>query len=119
MGSIVDLSILKALVGGDELIIQEILQDYRVSSHQMAIDLRAAQIVGDFQLVADIANKLKSSSRSIGALAFGDLCTQIENAGKATDGAAIQICLIEFDRTLVSILAHLDAILETTNTAQT
>ena len=42
---------------------------------------------------AGLAHKLKSSSRSIGAMALGDICQAIETSGKA-EPSIVQIELI-------------------------
>jgi len=38
--------------------------------------------------VADVAHTLKSAARTVGALALGELCQQIETAGRAGDAKA-------------------------------
>jgi HPt (histidine-containing phosphotransfer) domain-containing protein len=47
--------------------------------------LRAAAAAGDARQAAALAHKLKSSSRSVGARGLGDLCAELESAGKAGD----------------------------------
>ena len=82
---VVDVAVLKALVGDDEEIVRELLSDYLVSARRLAVELRAACSAGDTRQVGAIAHKLKSSSRSVGALALGELCAELESAGKAGD----------------------------------
>ncbi len=76
---------LKNLVGDDDDIVRDLLVDYLASAGQQVSDLYADFSLGNTGLVASIAHKLKSSSRSVGALALGDLCTELENACRAED----------------------------------
>ena len=78
----VDVSVLKALVGDDPAMISELLQDFRLSATKIAAELRSACAAGQASASSAAAHKLKSSSRAVGALALGDLCDEIEQAGK-------------------------------------
>jgi HPt (histidine-containing phosphotransfer) domain-containing protein len=62
-----------------------LLDDYLASARPQVDDLRAAVAAGDSTRAAGIAHKLKSSSRSVGALPLGDMCAELESAGKAGD----------------------------------
>jgi len=81
----IDVATLKNLVGDDEDIVRDLLVDYLASAEQQVSDLHADFTLGNTGHVASIAHKLKSSSRSVGALALGDLCTELENACRAED----------------------------------
>ncbi|MCB1998092.1 MAG: response regulator [Rhodoferax sp.] len=79
----VEVSVLAALVGNKRAVLDRFLADYlrHGSSYQQgALDAVAA---GDLGEAGAQAHKLKSSSRSIGALGLGDLCEQIEVAARA------------------------------------
>ncbi len=81
----VDLNVLKALVGDDGEIIRELLNDFRHSAEKTAEELRAACEAKQAAAAGALAHKLKSSARSVGALALGELCFEMEKAGKAGD----------------------------------
>ena len=81
----IDVATLKNLVGDDDDIVRDLLVDYLASAGQQVSDLYADFSLGNTGRVASIAHKLKSSSRSVGALALGDLCTELENACRAED----------------------------------
>ena len=49
------------------------------------------------------AHKLKSSSRAVGASALGDLCEQMEIAGKGGDAAALTLLLPQFEEELAAV----------------
>ncbi|MDO8707032.1 MAG: ATP-binding protein, partial [Sulfuricaulis sp.] len=85
----VDVNVLKALVGDDEATIREFLHDFRLSAAKIAAELRAACAAGETATAGAHAHKLKSSSRSVGALALGELCAAMEKAGKDGDTAAL------------------------------
>lgn len=46
--------------------------------------------LGDLGGAANTAHKLKASARTCGAIALGDLCEQIETAGRAGDAMQCQ-----------------------------
>ncbi|MDO8707033.1 MAG: Hpt domain-containing protein, partial [Sulfuricaulis sp.] len=54
------------------------------------------------------AHKLKSSSRSVGALALGELCAAMEKAGKDGDTAALAALLPQFEQELAGVERFLD-----------
>ncbi|MGN6669412.1 MAG: ATP-binding protein, partial [Trinickia sp.] len=76
--SIVDINVLKDIVGDDMETVQALLMEYAECSAELADQLRARLADGHAREAAAIAHKLKSSSRSIGALPLGDLCAEIE-----------------------------------------
>jgi len=55
-----------------------------------------------------LAHKLKSSARSVGALALGELCAEMEKSGKAGDMAALAMLLPRFERELASVEGFLE-----------
>ncbi|WP_206956496.1 ATP-binding protein [Trinickia acidisoli] len=77
-GTIVDINVLKGIVGDDDETVQALLVEYVECSAELAEQLRARLADGRAHEAAAIAHKLKSSSRSIGALPLGDLCAEIE-----------------------------------------
>ncbi len=85
----VDVGVLKKLVGDDAATIREVLQDFRASAVKIVTELRAACAARQPKVAGAAAHKLKSSARAVGALALGELCADMERAGKAGDGAAL------------------------------
>jgi len=92
-----DVTVLQGLVGDDPRVIHEFLSEYLSSAVQQASQLRSAHTAGDMAQVGAVAHKLKSSSRSVGALALGDLCAELDTAGKASDRVRIWELMLEFD----------------------
>jgi signal transduction histidine kinase/CheY-like chemotaxis protein/HPt (histidine-containing phosphotransfer) domain-containing protein len=107
----VDVSVLKALVGDDPAVIREFLHDFRVSAVKTAAELKAACESGQAAQAGALAHKLKSSSRSVGALALGDLCDELENFGRIEDAAAIVRSMVRFDVVLAKVEAEIARLL--------
>jgi two-component system sensor histidine kinase/response regulator len=107
----VDVSVLKALVGDDPAVIREFLHDFRVSAVKTAAELKAACESGQAAQAGALAHKLKSSSRSVGALALGDLCGELEDFGRIGDAAAIVQSMVRFDVVLAKVEAEIARLL--------
>ncbi len=107
----VDLDVLKGIVGDDPDIVRELLSDYQLSVGRLAAELRAHCDAGRGREAGAIAHKLKSSSRSVGALTLGDLCAELENAGKAGDLALLANWAKQFDAALAAVEDSLEQLL--------
>ncbi len=103
----VDVNVLKALVGDDEATLRELLHDFRVSAAKIAVELRVACAAGQTKVAGAAAHKLKSSARSVGALALGDLCAEMEQAGKAGDTEALATLLPSFEQEEARVESYL------------
>jgi len=104
----VDVNVLKALIGDDEAMIREFLHDFRLSALKIAVELRSACAAGQATLAGAHAHKLKSSARSVGALALGELCAEMEKAGKSGDTAALAELLPRFEQELATVERYLE-----------
>jgi PAS domain S-box-containing protein len=104
----VDVNVLKALVGDDDATIRDFLHDFRISAAKIAVELRAACAAENATQAGALAHKLKSSARSVGALALGELCFEMEQAGKAEDTAALAVLLPKFEQELASVEGYLE-----------
>jgi signal transduction histidine kinase/CheY-like chemotaxis protein/HPt (histidine-containing phosphotransfer) domain-containing protein len=108
---VVDVRVLQGLVGNDPRTVRSFLSDYLDSARTLAAELRTAWAVNDAQKVGTIMHKLKSSSRSVGAIAFGDLCAELESAGKAGDVASIANGVAKFDPAFAEVEASIVVLL--------
>jgi HPt (histidine-containing phosphotransfer) domain-containing protein len=106
----VDVNVLKALVGDDPTVTSEFLKDFRTSSEKIAADLRGACQEGQAKIAGATAHKLKSSARAVGALALGELCAEMEQAGKAGDTQALNTLLPRFDSELTAVNKYIDSL---------
>ena len=76
--TIVDINVLKGIVGDDHETVQALLIEYIECSAELAEQLQGHLAHDRAREAASVAHKLKSSSRSIGALPLGELCAEIE-----------------------------------------
>lgn len=102
--AVLDVGVLEKLVGADKAIIQSFLHDYKASSQRSAAAIFKAYEGGEWQQVGRIAHALKSSSRSVGALALGEICAELENAGKTQDEKQIHRLMTGFQQTLTAVV---------------
>ena len=100
-----DIEVLKRIVGDDEGTVREILADFRSNAGKDAQLLRAACAAGEVGQAAAMAHKIKSSARSVGALALGALSADLETA---TDAAQLADRFARFDAELARVEAALD-----------
>ncbi|SCX60365.1 PAS domain S-box protein [Nitrosospira sp. Nsp1] len=106
----VDVNVLKELVGDDPTVTSEFLRDFRTSSEKIAADLRGACQSGQAKIAGDTAHKLKSSARAVGALALGELCAEMEQAGKTGDTQALNALLPRFESELTAVNKYIDSL---------
>jgi PAS domain S-box-containing protein len=109
---VLDLQALRDLVGEDDTVLRELLADFAVSAREHAAQLRAGLQDGEAATVGATAHKLKSASRSVGALALGGACAALEAA--ALDGVTALTAshLALFDEAFSEAMARLGAHLE-------
>ena len=108
-GPPLDVAVLEQLVGSAEACVREFLELYRRSAHELRTALHAASAAGDAAGAGAVAHKLKSSSRSVGALALGELCAELERLFKAGDRAGAAARLPAFDAQLRRVVEAIDA----------
>ena len=101
----VDVSVLQSLVGEDPAVIREFLHDFRANAAKNAAELKAACESGQAARAAALAHKFKSSARSMGAFALGELCARIEQAGEAgnTEDLGALMSALEEEMTRVDV----------------
>ncbi len=104
-----DVSVLEALVGDDRQVIAEFLRDFRVSAREATAQLRAACQARKAPLVEALAHKLKSSARSVGALALGELCAQLEQAGQTRQLETLAGLWRQFEAEIAAVDKSLEA----------
>lgn len=100
---VLDLDVLSDLVGDDNDAIIEILADFLLSAREGAAKLKTLNEVSGVQEMKAIAHRLKSSARAVGAAGLGDICSELENACRTEDSAAVRRRLREFDEYFVKV----------------
>ncbi len=99
----VDVNVLKSLVGNDDATLRDFLHEFQISAAKIADELRTACAAGQAAVAGAAAHKLKSSARSVGALALGELCAEMEKYGKVNDNEALAALLPKFVRELENV----------------
>jgi signal transduction histidine kinase/CheY-like chemotaxis protein/HPt (histidine-containing phosphotransfer) domain-containing protein len=95
--AIVNIDVLKEIVGDDIETVQALLMEYAECSAGLADQLRDCLAHGRVREAAAIAHKLKSSSRSIGALPLGDVCAEIEATASKGEAETLERLGMQFD----------------------
>jgi HPt (histidine-containing phosphotransfer) domain-containing protein len=103
MAKPVNISVLVALVGDDPATIHDLLLDFRSRAVVIATELSTACEAGAGGRASMLAHKLKSSARSVGALALGELCAEVEAAGKAGKIDALSALNVRFQSEMVRV----------------
>ncbi|OIQ85951.1 autoinducer 2 sensor kinase/phosphatase LuxQ [mine drainage metagenome] len=103
----VDLDVLRELVGDDPDTVRALVRQYAAELAATAAAMLAARVPADARTLGDLAHRLKSSSRSVGALALGELCASIEHAGRSGDAAALAALLPAFEREVAAVQREL------------
>lgn len=109
--TVMNVSILKELIGDDESTVRGFLESYLRTARDLGEQFGAACRAGDAAQARAVAHKLKSSSYAIGALALGDLCTEIEIAGSSGDAVAVRSMLSSLEAELQRVARQIDAYL--------
>lgn len=102
--NVLNMSVLVKLVGDDPMLIAEFLADYLNSVGKAAGEIRAAFTEGDWKTVGTLGHRLKSSSRSVGAMLLGDCCERLEHAAKADNGDAVSALMPEFEQNVADVI---------------
>jgi signal transduction histidine kinase/DNA-binding NarL/FixJ family response regulator len=95
-----DIAVLESLVGSERRVVREFLDAFKAAARSAAVDMRAAAAHGDLARIGAVAHRLKSSSRSVGALALGDLCAELENASAAGPVGSLSDTLAQFEHAI-------------------
>jgi CheY-like chemotaxis protein/HPt (histidine-containing phosphotransfer) domain-containing protein len=103
----VDVAVLKELVGDDPAVLQNFLKHFQISAARTAAALQVACATGEAPQAAALAHKLKSSARSVGALALGELCAELERAGRTGGAPALAELWPRFEAEMAAVEAYL------------
>jgi len=115
----VDVSVLRKMVGTDSRIVMDFLRHFRASAVKIASEIGDARAKGDLGKAAAGAHNLKSSARSVGALALADHCEDIEQAGTAGAAGDLAKAWSSFQLELALVDKYLAGILTASDEPQT
>jgi CheY-like chemotaxis protein/HPt (histidine-containing phosphotransfer) domain-containing protein len=100
---VVDVAVLQSLVGNDPAIVREVLVEFLASVRRDAGDLCAAFAAGDVRQVGAIAHKLKAPAHTVGAMALGALCAELEDADRAKTDASLASAMPRFEAAVAAV----------------
>ncbi len=108
-----DLAVLRRLVGDDPAVVAEFIADYRGALASHAAEMREAFRRVDPAHAAGVAHRLKSSSLAVGAAPLARLCERLEqwrNGNAAVpDPVQLQRDRLDFERLVDALTQALDA----------
>lgn len=99
----IDIRVLAALVGDDPAVLGGLLTDFQDSANNIATELHKAALANDLQATGGLAHKLKSAAQSVGAVALGKLCADMEKAGKTSDAATLNVLMPRFGLEMIQV----------------
>jgi CheY-like chemotaxis protein len=79
---------LARIVGNNQAAHARLLGKYQSTARETVVDIGLCAEHGQWSNAADLAHKLKSSSRSVGAMRLGGLCEALERAGRLDNAPA-------------------------------
>ncbi|NHI00022.1 Sensor histidine kinase RcsC [Oceanimonas sp. MB9] len=106
----IDTEVLRELVGNDEALFGELLQDYMQQLNQDLPEITWAFASGEWSRLQALAHTLKSSSRVVGAQRLGELFFEVETACRNKEGISNNT-MDELDREVGRVLAHIGKIM--------
>lgn len=105
-----DIGVLEELVGRDPDVIQEFLRAFWMSTARTVSEITAACEVRDAAKVADLAHKLKSPAKSVGASRLAELCSEIQTAAGHADFDVLAACMPRLESERANIEGYLSPV---------
>ncbi len=102
-----DVGVLKKLVGDKEELILRLLGTYQDSLQSGYEKLEEAYNCNDWETIHSTAHTLKSSSRSVGALPLGELCSALEEAGRQSNVALVASAMSRLEEAVNAVQSEL------------
>ncbi len=114
---VIDTSTHPTMIGDDIETVRGFLGAYRDQSIALAGQIARAAGGGDMAQAAMLLHRLKSSSRWVGARAFGDMCERLEALAQAGDSLGLNAGLSDFAGRHTEVLVALAELGATTGEA--
>ena len=106
---VLDVSVLIDLVGDEPAVVHEFLDDFQQSATESHAAMQAAIAAGDAKTLTALAHRLKSSSRSVGAIRLGARCEDLEKADGPVAGNEAVARYAAFERALAEAVRAIDS----------
>jgi len=99
----IDLAILSNMLGGNQDAVQKFSRRFVETARVTLAEIAEAMIEQDFARVAALGHRLKSPSRTVGAIGFGDYCQTLEEMRDSGDIASRQRIVADMEELLGKI----------------
>ena len=107
-GPVLDIAVLTTFMGDDPVVLHEVLAEFDASLRKSGVDIDLALAANDIDEVGRIAHRLKSASRTVGALQLGDLCAELENDCQTGDRRGVGRTMTQFTPAFANLLETLE-----------
>ena len=104
-----DLERLQLVTDGESALEEELLGIFLESARETLEDIRTALEAGDARLLRAHAHALKGSSRTIGAIALGEMACELEQLGDSSDLASAYGALLSADAAFERMASAINA----------
>jgi two-component system, sensor histidine kinase and response regulator len=98
-----DDTVLIRMLDGDAQFVSQILDEFAVALRRSIDDIEAAFRAGRANDLVAAAHRLKSSSRTVGAMQLGELCARLESGAKDESPDRVR-------RLILDVAAEIDAV---------
>jgi CheY-like chemotaxis protein len=95
------------LVGDDPALLADFRQRFVLSAISTMDEMRTAAQIGEFKALSNLAHRLKSSARAVGAVSLGTCCERIERAYPACDAVQIHGHMAQMEEALAHAMTCL------------
>ncbi len=104
---LLDRRVLTELFGADMTVQKAVLAEFCKSAEGYLIDMELSYRAGSCDGVRAVAHKLKSSSRTIGAMALAELCQRLEAYAGAGHWQEVVDCYVEFQPAVIAVVSYI------------
>jgi CheY-like chemotaxis protein/HPt (histidine-containing phosphotransfer) domain-containing protein len=105
----VDPGALTKIVGDDPVVIASFLKKFVPQAQAILSDLDSAYVARDADAVRFLSHKLKSSARAIGATHLGELCANLETAGRRNAWSEIEQLHAQLKPAMAAVVDYIDS----------
>jgi PAS domain S-box-containing protein len=113
---VLNLRLLRELVGEDEQTVRELLLDFLQTVGRQALELRDTYRRGDLERASTLAQQLRTAARAVGAQELGEVCAAMARADAADDASRRQGRIEWFDQAFSAVCGRIEAALRPAGT---
>ena len=105
-----DDTVLIAMVDGDAQLAAEVVGEFTTALQSATDEITAALLAGHTNTLIVSAHRLKSSSRTVGAMRLGELCDRLETGAKDTSTDRLRVLVSAVTAEIDAVVKHLRAL---------